>query len=330
MQLTITEATTLCADSMTTIGHTPDQAGIIADHLIDCELRGVGYGGLARALSICDRVKQIGLSKQPIAITKQTPVSASIDGGDQVGYLVGDRVTEIAIATARQSGIAAVGAKETWYTGMFSYYLERVTKAGFAGLMAGSGGPIVAPAGGTQGRFATNPIAFGFPTGGDPIIWDVGTSAVTLAEVILKMRLGEPLAEGLAHDPAGQPTLDPAAALAGRAFSVWGGHKGSGLALTVQLLGMMCGAAAAPEGLRDCGFFVLVIDPGLLTSAEDYKARVSAYAEDIRSTRPIDPSNPVRVPFGRSIAERRRRVQEGVIQVPDEVVNALRAIAGRT
>lgn len=107
-------------------------------------------------------------------------------------------------------------------------------------------------------------------------------------------------------DGAGQPTQDPMEALGG-ALAVWGGHKGSGLALVVQLLGMMSGAATAPDGLRDCGFFLLVIDPGLLTSDEDYKERVAAYADLVRDTWPVDPSRPVRVPFDRSVAERERR-----------------------
>lgn len=109
-------------------------------------------------------------------------------------------------------------------------------------------------------------------------------------------------------------------------MTVWGGHKGSGLALVVQLLGMMSGAAAAPDGLRDCGFFVLVVDPGLLTSAEDFRRRVSEYADSIRATRPVDPDRPVRMPFERSVAERERRTAEGAIEVPDEVYGALTGI----
>ena len=209
MELSIGDARTLCVRAMAAIGHTADQTAIIADHLIDCELRGLSYGGLARALSICDRVGQFGISHRPITVVKDTPVSASVDGADQVGYLVGDLATDLAIAKARATGLAVVGANETWYTGMFSYYLERITKAGLAGMIAGSGGQIVAPAGGTEGRFATNPIAFGFPTAGEPIIWDIGTSAVTLAEVILKMRTGQQLDEGLAYDAEGSPTRDP-------------------------------------------------------------------------------------------------------------------------
>lgn len=325
--LTIDEGHALCVRAMIAIGHAPNDAAVIADHLIDCELRGLSFGGLARALSIADRVQQYGLSTKPITVVQETPLSANIDGGDQVGYLVGQRVTDLAIDKAHASGVAVVGANETWYTGMFSYYLEQITKAGFVGMIAGSGAQFVAPAGGTQGRFGTNPIAFGFPTTGTPIIWDVGTSGIMLGEVILAMREGRQLDEGLAHDAAGVPTREPAAALGGGAVGVWGGHKGSGLAMVVQLLGMMCGAAAAPAGLRDCGFFMLVVNPALLDSAGDFASRAAEYADSLRATRPVDPANPVRVPFERSAAVRAERLESGIIEVSDAIHAALVGVA---
>ncbi|WP_159916135.1 Ldh family oxidoreductase [Pantoea sp. 18069] len=326
MILTIHEARQLVRASMLAFEHSPQEADIIADHLIDCELRGLSFGGLPRALSVIDRLRDSATPRRPITLLKDSPVSASLDGGDQVGYLVGRRATEIAIEKARQTGLAVVGASKTWYTGMFSYYLEMVTAAGFAGMIAGSGGQKVAPHGGTEGRFSTNPIAFGFPSDGTPVIWDIGTAGVMLGEVVLKKRLGESLAEGLAFDAHGQPTRDPEAALNG-AFTVWGGHKGSGLAMVVQLLGMLAGQATAPQSLRDCGFFILVVDPGLLGDAADFQARVAAYADSLRATRPVDPTKPVRVPFERSVVERERRRAANAIDVPDLVYEALREAA---
>ena len=327
MQLSIDDARSLCERAMVAIGHAPSDAAIIADHLIDCELRGLSFGGLARALSIADRVQQYGLSDKPIKVVQETPVSANIDGGDQVGYLVGQQVTDLAIEKARTSGVAVVGANETWYTDMFSYYLEQVTNAGFAGMVAGSGGQFVAPAGGTQGRFGTNPIAFGFPTTGTPIIWDIGTSGIMLGEVILAMREDRQLGEGLAYDASGAPTSEPAAALGGGAVSVWGGHKGSGLAMVVQLLGMMCGAAAAPAGLRDCGFFMLVVNPAMIDPVGDFAERATAYAESLRATRPLHPAEPVRVPFERSVTTRSEHLASGMIEVADAIHGAVIAIA---
>ncbi len=327
MILTVAQARSLAERSMRSVGHTPDEAAIIADHLIDCELRGLSFGGLPRAVSIIERIKETTTPRQPITVTRETPVSAALHGGDQVGYLVAHRATEMALEKVKTTGLAVVGAHETWYTGMYSYYLERVTKAGYAGMIAGSAPPRVAPYGGTERKFGTNPIAFGFPSADTPIIWDIGTAALMSGEAMLARRLGQPVAEGSAFGPDGVPTTDADAALQG-AFAVWGGHKGSGLAVVVQLLGMMCGAAAEPPIVRDCGFFLFVVDPGLLSPAEDFKQRVAAYADSLRATRPLDPAKPVRVPFERSQRERARRIAADAIDVPDGVYKLLRTATG--
>ncbi|WNF00674.1 Ldh family oxidoreductase [Streptomyces luomodiensis] len=326
--LTPSEAHALVSAAMARAGHSAAEAEIIADHLLDCELRGLSFGGLARALSVVERLRTTPQPPGPIRVVAETAVSASLDGGDRVGYLVGMRALDLAVEKARAHGVAVVGARNTWYTGMFSYYLEKAADAGLAGMIAGSGPAVVAPHGGTEGRFGTNPIAFGFPSTPAPVIWDIGTASVMYGEVMLKARLGARLEPGQAYDATGAPTLDPAAALEG-AFGVWGGHKGSGLAMVVQLLGMMAGAAADPPGVSDCGFLVLLVDPGVLTDPEDYRRRVAAFADAIRATRPVDGGAAVRVPFDRSVAHREETLRRGTIDVPAAVVEAMRREAGR-
>lgn len=325
--LTLSDARALATATMARIGHTADEAEIIADHLLDCELRGLAFGGLARALSIVERIRTTPESPGPIRTVAETAVSATLDGGDQVGYLVSMQALDLAVDKARAHGVAVVGARNTWYTGMFSYYLEKATNAGLAGMIAGSGPQMVAPHGGTEGRFGTNPIAFGFPSTPTPVIWDVGTAAVMYGEVMLKARLGADLDPSQAYDATGAPTLDPAAALEG-AFSVWGGHKGSGLAMVVQLLGMMTGAAADPPGVSDCGLFIMLVDPGVLTDPTDYHRRIAAFTDSIRATRPVEGGSTVRVPFDRSVACREETLRRGTIDVPEAVVTALLREAG--
>lgn len=330
MILSLGQATALARAAMVGVGHSDTEAAVVADHLIDCELRGLSFGGLARGVSVIERIQATPTARHKPRIERESSVSAAIDGGDQVGYLVAQQATDLAIAKARAGGLAVVGARNTWYTGMFSYYLEQVTEAGFVGIAAGSGAHIVAPHGGTEARFGTNPLAFGFPTTSTPVIWDIGTSSVMLGEVLLRHREGRPLDPGTAFDPDGQPTQDPVAALFGGAFTVWGGHKGSGLALVVQLLGMACGAAGAPHGVSDCGFWLLVMDPGLLTGPEDFRHRAARYADHVRATRPADEDRPVRVPFDRSAAERDRRRREGTVEISDETYAALIKVAAPT
>ena len=90
---------------------------------------------------------------------------------------------------------------------------------------------------------------------------------------------------------------------------------------------MMGGASAAPPKLRDCGFFMLVVDPNLLTDGDDYARRVAAFANSLRDTRPLDPAKPVRVPFERSAAEREKRRADNAIEVADQIFVALKAVA---
>lgn len=327
MRLSVAKARSLAEGVMQGLGHDAAEARIIADHLIDCELRGLAYGGLARAVSIVERLERTGNRRRPIEIVQETPVSARLDGGDHLGYIVAHRATEIAIDKATSSGIAVVGANNTWYTGMLSYFAEIAAAEGLVTMIASNASPWVAPHGGGEGRFGTNPICFGFPSTGDPIIWDIGTSSIMHAEVVLSGRLGQELAEGIAFDTDGRPTRDPAAALAG-AFAPWGGHKGSGLAIVVQLLGIMAGSPIMPLDLAEFGYLMIAMKPDLLMPAEDYKARVAEYAEAVRGTRPIEGGPPVRMPFDRSAAERRRRLAEDVIELPDALHARLVAVAG--
>lgn len=318
MRLKVAEARALVERAMQKVGHDEKDAALIADHLIDCELRGIDYGGLARAITVIERFGRTGDRRRPMRVVRETPVSALIDGGDQLGYLAARRATEIAIEKAKAMGVGMVGANDNWLSGMVAYYAEMATREDLVCMITSHAGPWVAPYGASQGMFGTNPICFGFPTTGDPIILDIGTSAIMHSQVMYAKRLGQLLPEGVAFDAEGRPTRDPDAALAG-AFAAWGGHKGSGLGLVVQMLGMMAGSAAMPPDLAGFGFLIVVMDPGALVDREAFKAQVADYAAAVRAARPVEGGPPVRMPFDRSLAERRRRLAADAIEIPDAV-----------
>lgn len=326
MRLTIAEASSLAHAVLMRVGHNASDASIAAKHLIDAELRGLGYAGFGRLVSITEQIKKRGYSQRPIVILKESPVSARFDGNDHLGLVVAQRATEMAINKAKASGIAIVGASNTWYTGMLSYYAELAVAQDLVVLVASNGTPRVAPYGGTERRYGTNPICFGFPGTTDAVVWDISTSALNHAGVMLDRRLGRQLEEGSAFDSQGRPTTDPVQALAG-VFAAWGGHRGSGLGIVVQLLGMLAGSAMMPDELRDFGFLIIAIRPDLLTSTNEFKAKVTEYSEVIRDTRPVEGGASLRMPFDRSRAEREKTVKSGFIDVPDPIHAAVAAVA---
>jgi delta1-piperideine-2-carboxylate reductase len=328
MRLTVAEARGLVERVMAALGHEAREARLIAAHLIDCELRGLHYGGLPRALSIAERIERSGKSSDPIRVLHETPLSARLDGGDQLGYLVAHQATQLAIAKALSAGIAVVGASNTWYTGMLSYYAEMAAAEGLVSIIASHTAPWVAPHGASEGRFGTNPICFGFPSADTPVIWDIGTSAIIHAQATLARRVGEALPDCVAFDAAGRPTRDPVAALAG-AFAAWGGHKGSGLGLVVQLLGGLAGAPFVPPDLSQFGFFMLTLRPDLLGPADTFKAGAAEYARYVRAARPVAGGPAVRMPFDRSREERQERIRRDAIEIEEHLHTALVAVAER-
>jgi delta1-piperideine-2-carboxylate reductase len=323
MKLKIDEARTLAVAALTKgLKFTPADAATMADHLVDAALRGVTFGSLARILAVSEKMAEEGDHRRPIATIREGDNFALLDGGDNVGYVVAHRATQLAIDKATRSGMAVVGASNTYYTGLFSYYMEMATRAGMVAFAIGNGPAMVAPEGAAEARLGTNPVSFGFPSDGDPVIWDIGTAAMMHGDVMLHRRTGEPLPEGVAMDSQGNPTRDPATALAG-AIKTWGGHRGSGLAVVVQMLGALCGGPVISPGLREMAYLVVVIDPKLFLPAGDYPARVTELADAIRSARPVDASQPVRMPFERSAQARRRAQEAGAIDVPDVVYHGL-------
>ena len=327
MRIAIDDAHALLIRVMERLGYAAGDIPAIVNHLVDSELRGLGYGGLARAVAITERIGRTGLPSRPISVTHETPVSARIDGADHIGYIVGQRATDMAIGKANAMGLSAVGAVDTWYTGMLSYFAEQAAIHDLVTMIASNASPWVAPHGAAEGRFGTNPICFGFPTTDHPIVWDIGTSNIMHAEVLLARRQGRPLPEGRAFGPDGRPTVDPDTALAG-AFTAWGGHKGSGLGLVVQMLGVLAGSEGMTPELAGFGMVIVAIRPDIFGDTEGFKQRIAAYAESVRGAKPADPASPVRMPFDRSRAAREAARASGSFEADEAIVERLRAFAG--
>jgi len=88
------------------LGYPTDEAQIIVDQLIDNALCGYKFAGLPRILAIAGDAKTRN-ARTPVRIVHETPVSALLDGGNNVGYIAAYRGAEVAIKKAREMGIAS-------------------------------------------------------------------------------------------------------------------------------------------------------------------------------------------------------------------------------
>ena len=120
VRMTPDEARTLGEESLRRLGYPQDEAAIITDQLIDNALCGYRFASLPRILAIAgdEKTKQ---SRRPITVIRETPVSALLDGGNNVGYVAAYRGAELAIEKAKTSGMAIVGVSDSYYSGRNAY-----------------------------------------------------------------------------------------------------------------------------------------------------------------------------------------------------------------
>ena len=220
-----------------------------------------------------------------------------------------------------------VRANGMGYTGNLAYYAEMAAKEGLVAMIASNGSPIVAPHGGYEPKSCTNPFCIGFPTSNKqkPDIWDIGTSKIMFAQIVLAQRLGISLSEGTGFDSTGQPTTDPLDVLQG-AMAVWGGFKGSGLGMMVQLLGIAAGSSEPCPFLSDFSFLIIAFDPSVLQPREQLEQNANSFVESIRATRMKPGEPPARMPFERSIECRIEAEARGWFQVEDQVIQQLKDV----
>jgi LDH2 family malate/lactate/ureidoglycolate dehydrogenase len=325
VRLSADEARSLAVAAARGIGFSETDARTIADHLLDAELR--GHVGLVRLSPLADYYAASAPERRPMRVYNDRAGSALVDGGNQPGMVVAELATRLCVEKARTEGFAMVGANNHRYSGLLSYYVERVATEGFVCIATATGYPRVAPFGGREARLGTNPLAFGFPTSGAPIIVDLATSAISGGELFRRAQTGTSLPPGVAVDDGGRPTVDPAEGLRG-ALVPWGGHRGSALAIAIQLLGLLCGMEPLPAEHDGWSFLVLAVDPSVFGSRRAFEERATAFAEGIRGSAPADGFSEVRMPFDRSRAERRSRQAEGIV-ISTALVQRLRELAGR-
>jgi len=310
------------------VGYDLKESTMYADHIMDAELKGLSNIGLHRALTVVKTILKRKIQKEAPKVVADGPLFSRIDGGMTIGPIVGNFCADQAIKKTAQNGLSIIGAFNTWYTSSLSVYSERIAKHGFASIITCSGNRKIAPYGSAEAFMSTNPISIALPNGDTPIIHDMSSASISFSELMQLSREGKQIPEGIALDAEGNPTTDPKTALNGIMLP-WGGHKGAGLGLMVQLLGGMIANGKEKE-FGGHTIFMITFDPKLFCDRDVYIDYINAYSTEIRNSKPLDQTKPVRMPFDRSRSVRASNKQSGVVTVSENVVKELKNICGIT
>lgn len=340
MTISVKRLSELATAALSAGGVPAGDAEEITRVLVLADLFGIHTHGVQRIPQYLDRARIGGLNPAAeVTVERVAPALARVDGANGIGPLVGVRALEAAVQGARQTGIGAAFARHSNHFGPVMPYLFQAAEQGFAAIIASNATTTIAPWGGREARLGNNPLGIGVPApGGDPVLLDIAMSVVARAKVRNAQRAGQSIPDTWATDRHGAPTTDPTAALDGFLLP-FGGHKGYGLSLMVDLFaGLLSGAgyldrvsswSVDPGRAQDLGHVFILVDTSHLVAEETLTARMADFAGILHATPPADPAQPVRLPGEAELAAYRRQTRDGV-DIPAEDVAALRELAAGT
>jgi LDH2 family malate/lactate/ureidoglycolate dehydrogenase len=284
------------ATALERIGMPAADAGTVAGLMTEAEVQGSDGHGVIRLVPYAKRIRSGGLNLKPdIRIVKEKAGMALLDGDNAQGHLVMKQAAEIAIAKARNCGVAWVGAFHSNHAGPASLYARMALDHDMVGMYFAVGNANHLPAwGGLDMLLSTNPIAVAVPAGEEPpVVLDMATTVAAYGKVKAKAQRGEQMPEGWMIDREGKPLTDPKRADEGFLLPI-GGYKGYGLSLIVGLLaGTLNGAAMGTEVIdfnkdyvtpTNTGQAILVIDPDAFGDIGDFKRRVDKLVRELRAS----------------------------------------------
>jgi L-lactate dehydrogenase len=311
-----------------------EKASAVAEILVEGDLLGHDTHGLHLLPPYLRELASGSMTKagQP-RVLRDKPAALTWDARRLPGPWVIVKAIDAAVARAREYGTCSVAISRCHHIACLAAYLKRVTDQGMAMLLTTSDpeNTAVAPHGGRRGVLTPNPIAAGWPTGGDPVLIDVSMSLTTNGMWQRLKAQGRKFAHAWLIDAEGNPSDDPAVMSAhpkGALLPLGGveaGHKGFSLALLVEMLtgGLAGHGRADPQVGWSANVFLEVFDPAAFGGYHDFLRQTAWLAAKVRATPPRPGVDRVRMPGERALQRRTEQLERGIALYPG-VMDAIR------
>ena len=279
-------------------GSEPQEAEVITDHLVRANLMGHDSHGVGMIPDYIANL-QAGLLKPNVhaELIQDESSLMRYDGAFGYGQVQAKEAMASALTRCEDLGLVLMTLKNAHHIGRIGTYGEQAIEAGFISIhfvnVIGHP-PMVAPYGGREGRFITNPICIAMPgtERTEAILLDMATSKIALGKARVAMNKREEVPEGSIIDPQGQQTQDPNVLFQEPkgALLPFGHYKGSGLALFCELLagGLSGGGTSQPGNSRHGAIinnmFTIIVDPARLVDQDWLSAEIDALVNYVKNT----------------------------------------------
>lgn len=314
------------------LGAPLEEAEVVSRNLLMAEMRGIHTHGVNFIPKVANRITH-GVMRIPtrLKILSNEGAVSHIDGNNGFGQVAGVEGMKQAIAHARTYGVGLSLVRNTNHIGLLAFYSVMAAEEGMIGFTMCNSAPSMAPWGGSEAFFGTNPLSIAVPVGtGPPVVLDMSTSLVARGKIRRALTLKEKISKEWALDVDGNPTDDPERAMEGTLLPV-GGPKGYGMAFFIDLVcGLLSGSKFSrevltfhkPLGPTGVGTMVFALNIERFMEREKFYDLVKAHLEAIRSSKKAEGVLRIFLP-GEIEAEAEQQSARDGVEVDEPTVNEL-------
>jgi hydroxycarboxylate dehydrogenase B len=319
---------TQMAAILTAAGSSTEEARTVAANLVLANLSGHDSHGVGMVPRYVDAVLEGGLVPNASAqVTLDGGSLLTVDGQRGYGQVVGEQAMAMGMARASQLGSCILALAHAHHLGRIGHFAEMAVSQGLVSIHFVNvlSRPVVAPWGGSDGRYGTNPCCIGVPLKGrDPFVLDFATSRVAQGKMRVAHNEGRQVEPGYLIDEHGRPTTDPGVVVMPQANGLFGAlmpfgeYKGYGMALACELLGgALTGSGTwhRPAGTAKTvinGMLTILIDPQKLGTAASFEHEALAFIEWLKQSPPAPGSDGVRIAGEPEREARVQRERDGI------------------
>jgi L-2-hydroxycarboxylate dehydrogenase (NAD+) len=335
-------------------GYSQENSKIIADVILESDLRGIESHGVQRLNWYYRHIQQGRIKvKEQMEVVHETPVSAVIDAHEAMGQLTSYHGMQLAIQKAKHTGFGMVVARNSNHYGIAGYYPTMAVKEGLLGISMSNGEAMVPPTFGKKAMMSSNPIAVAINAKPYPFILDMATSVVPRGKTEVYVKKKQPMPLGWALDRNGKGTQDAVEVNyaiknklfggilpLGGASETFGGHKGYGLALMVEIFtGIFAGGYTSnftngytgpgiplKNEVKLCPCFI-AIDYGIFGDKTKIEDRLSVYLQQIRDSEKAEGQTRIYTHGEKEAEARQDRMQNGIL-VNDVTLAEIQKLCG--
>lgn len=305
-------------------GSSEAEVQAVCSNLIEANLMGHDSHGIGMLPRYADSFLEGGLAPNAhVRTLLDAGALLRLDGQAGFGQVVGAEAMALAIERTRTHGACVMALGNAHHLGRIGAWAELAAAAGFISLhfvnVISRG--IVAPYGGSDARFGTNPFTAAIPLPGrEPLILDFATSVIAQGKTRVAHNKGERVPADHLIDNEGRPTQDPRYSVIEPfgAILTFGAHKGYGMAVLCELLGGALAAGMA-QHTHDAskkrvlnGMLTVVLDPAKIADVAAYEREAKTFIDWVTASPARAGFDRVRIAGDPERESRAKRLAAGV------------------